>query len=467
MDYYELRKALSRAIPRRTQLEGGVFGRTSLIKEKGRKSNYYQFDLERQEMLKNERLLNTETINNFAEISLRASACPMPFNVDVWDGVACQFGCKYCFANLHRVKLYTAFFDNTKSMGLRHCNIDYYKEELDKLLLRRGESPEGNGLQRAICKNIPLRFGIRFEDFLPIEGTKKISLSLLQYLGENNYPVMINTKSDLVGRDDYLKALVDNKGGAAVHVTLISSNNKILKKLEPGAPSYERKLEAIRRLSQAGVRAVARIEPYMAFINDGKEDVDKYIEDLLAVGCTHITFDTYHVAAQSPGIYKSYYEKGFDFEKMWLATTDSQPIGSLMLGKYMELFRAKGISCSTFDLGNVTTNDDKVCCEINGVFDEIKSINSGSIVTAIQFIKSRGGKPTDWATYVSFVESSGGFLSEGLKDDVHKLWNVEGNGMFHLAWAAHIEPIGWNEDGFIWRYNLNYDYRQKILEGIL
>ena len=127
MDYYELKSALSKVIPRRTQLEEGVFGSTNLIKEKGRKSNYYQFDLERQEMLKNERLLNTEIINNFVEISIRASACPMPFNVDVWDGIACAFGCKYCFANLHRIKLYTAFFDNTKSMGLRHCNVNYYK----------------------------------------------------------------------------------------------------------------------------------------------------------------------------------------------------------------------------------------------------------------------------------------------------------------------------------------------------
>ncbi len=34
-------------------------------------------------------MLDTEQINSFLEISLRAAACPMPFNADVWDGLNC------------------------------------------------------------------------------------------------------------------------------------------------------------------------------------------------------------------------------------------------------------------------------------------------------------------------------------------------------------------------------------------
>ena len=37
-DYYELRTALARAMPRRVQLEPGQYGRGT-IKEKGRKAN--------------------------------------------------------------------------------------------------------------------------------------------------------------------------------------------------------------------------------------------------------------------------------------------------------------------------------------------------------------------------------------------------------------------------------------------
>lgn len=370
-----------------------------------------------------------------------------------------------CFANAFRATLYTSFFDNSRSMGLRHCNPEHYKRELDKLFQKRGQTPSGDEVQRAICKEIPLRFGIRFEDFLPIEGTKKISLELLKYLAQTDYPVMINTKSDLVGREDYLKALSDNKGKSAVHVTLISSNNDILRKLEPGAPPYEKRLECIRKLSGAGIRVVARIEPYMAFINDEKRDVDKYIEDLLKAGCRDITLDTYHISGRTTGIQRSYYKCGYDFQKMFLVTTDSQPIGSLLLGKYMDLFRAKGINCSTFDLGNVTSNDDSNCCSVGDWF-KTNSINFGSIVTAIRYVRDRNGQPVTWNEYQGWVEEQGGFLSERLREDVQKLWNVEGNQMFSISWAANIEPIGY-DGNFIYKYNPDYDYRLEVLKGLI
>ena len=84
----------------------------------------------------------------------------------------------------------------------------------------------------AFAIGIPLRLGIRFEDLLPIEGKKKISLRLLEYLKEAHYPTMINTKSHLVGREDYVRALADNPARAAVHMTLITSDDVILKHLE-------------------------------------------------------------------------------------------------------------------------------------------------------------------------------------------------------------------------------------------
>lgn len=462
MNYYELRTALARVIPRRTQLELGAVGKKG-VKEKGRKGNYSQFNIEQGQMLKNERLLNTEEINNFVEVSLRASACPMPLNIDTWDALTCAYRCRYCFANAFRATLYTSFFDNSKSMGLRHCNPDFYKRELDVLFNGREQKPFGTDVQRAICKGIPIRFGIRFEDFLPAEGKKKISLSLLRYLADAKYPVMINTKSDLVGRDDYVKALSDNPAKAAVHITLISSNDKVLKKLEPGAPSYAKRLGAMKTLSSAGIRVVARIEPYMAFINDHEDDVNKYIEDVWSTGCRHITFDTYHVAAGSEGIRRSYVNEGFDFERMFLLTTDSQPIGSMLLGSFMDLFRAKGFKCSTFDLGNVVSNDDSNCCSVGDWFPS-ESINHGAIIPAIRFVRD-AAVPITWKRYEDYVISHGGFLSESLKNDVHLLWNCSGNRMFGQDWAAGIEAVGYDGD-FIWKYS-GHDYRQDVLNQLI
>lgn len=371
-----------------------------------------------------------------------------------------------CYADAFRASLYTAFFDNSKSMGLRHCNPTYYKKELDKLMEVRGVSPFdiNNDVKKAIAMEIPMRMGIRFEDFTKAEERKGVSLEMLKYLAEVNYPIMINTKSDLPGRGEYVKALADNKAGAAVHVTMISSDEKILKKIEPGAPSFKQRLEGVKNLADAGVRVVPRIEPYLAFITDEQEAVEEYIEKVWDAGARHITFDTYSYSANNPGIKASFIRQGYDFERFFTVGCDSQALGSLLLEKFMDLFREKGFSCSSFDMGCVSSNDQAICCEVGDWFKG--GFNHGSTVMAARYIRDRGNKPTRWRDFEWYVESHGGFLSEKLRKDVHMLWNVKGNNAYSHNWAAGIEPYGADEDGIVWNYQSDNDHREKLLSGL-
>jgi hypothetical protein len=87
--YWELRKIVEKLIPRALVLEPIETFREGLIREKGRKTNYRQFDLESKQFEKSERLLNLEEMSSFLEISLRSQACPMSLNMDVWDGLQC------------------------------------------------------------------------------------------------------------------------------------------------------------------------------------------------------------------------------------------------------------------------------------------------------------------------------------------------------------------------------------------
>jgi len=468
MNYYELRTIVSKLVPR-IQRFGRPVGIAGPVKEKGRKRNYSEFKLWEQEWVPQERLLNLDEVNSFVEVSCRAPACPMPLNIDTWDGLLCPFGCKYCYANAFRASLYTAFFDNSKTMGFRHCKPDKYKRELDALMkLRRTDPHSLNGkspVARAIALEIPMRFGIRFEDFLKAEAELGISLELLNYLADIGYPVMINTKSALIGRDDYVEALARNIGKAAVHITLISSNNRLLKRLEPGAPSYRARLKAMKKLVAAGVRVVARIEPYLVFLTDEPADVEQYIHDLLNIGVRNITFDTYSYTAKNPGIRGSFARLGYDWDRLFLLGADSQPLGSLLLGKFMDLFRAHGIKCSTFDMGNVPDNDQDICCEVGDWFEG--GWNNGCEVMASRFIRSREGKPTCWKDFQQFVDEQGGFLSNSLREQVHVLWNGEGSQVaYSHLWSRGIRPVGWDEDGMIWAYD-GTDFRQELLNDLV
>lgn len=372
-----------------------------------------------------------------------------------------------CFANAFRASLYTAFFDNAKTMGLRHCNPDYYIKELDKMNDSRSKSLDEKskliGVAKAYALEIPVRFGIRFEDFVRQEKRLGISLKLLQYFKEISYPVMINTKSHIVGMDDYVKALSENKAGSAVHVTVITSNNNILKQLEPGAPSYDNRLQAIKNMTSAGIRVVARIEPYLFLITDEKEYVEKYIEDMKDAGVHNITFDTYSYTAHNPGITQSFINEGYDFDRLFLCGCDSQGLGSLLLGSFMQLFRDAGFSCSTFDMGNAPDNDQDICCEVSDWFKG--GFNYGSTVYAARYIQSKQGKKVSWIDFKNWVNEKGGFLDPKLKDEVHHLWNVEGNVAYSHKWAKGIIPVDWDDYGIVYMYDSNNDYRQDILKG--
>ena len=381
----------------------------------------------------------------------------------------CPYNCIYCYANSFRASLYTAFFDNSKTMGLRHCNPDYYIKELDKMSALRGKTMADKrlmtGTNKAFALDIPVRMGIRFEDFLRNEGRHGVSLRMLQYLNEIEYPVMINTKSNLVATDDYLRALADNKAKTAVHITMITSNEIKTRKLEPGAPTYAERLAAIKILNDAGVRAVPRIEPYLFLLTDDPDEVSQYMEDIWEAGARHITFDTYSYTANNSGLRQSFINEGYDYDRMFLAGCDSQPFGSLLLGKFMELFRERGFKCSTFDIGNAPTNDANICCEVEDWFQG--GWNYGCTVMAARFILKSKGKVT-WADFEAYVDKHGGFLTEDLKAEVKRLWNLEGNMAYSHRWAYGITPVGRDENGLIWVKNDTItDYREDIIKEAL
>jgi DNA repair photolyase len=463
LDYWELRSVVSKIVPRMTQLSS-VERAVNPVREKGRKKNYSQFNLRLGEWRRQERLLNTEEINSFLEISVRAAACPMPFNMDIWDGLLCPFGCIYCYADAFRASLYTAFFDNSKDMGFRHCNPDYYKREMDKMLELRGGPVDGlSGIQRAFAQDIPVRMGIRFEDFLYAEKREGISLEMMKYLADIEYPLMLNTKSHIVGMDEYVDALASNPARTAVHFTAITSDDDIIRRLEPSAPAYARRLKAIKALTQAGVRVVARIEPYLFLVTDQPDDVEQHMDRMWEAGVRNITFDTYSYTARNPGIRQNFMNAGFDFDRIYLAGCDSQLIGSLLLGKFMELFRERGFSVSTFDMGNVPSNDQAICCEVGDWFQG--GFNYGCTVMAARFIAEQEG-PVNWGDFVLYVEQNGGFLSPALKRDVHELWNMGGNSAYSHSWAEGLAPCGSDRDGLIW-IKEDKDRRIQLLEEII
>jgi len=90
-------------------------------------------------------------------------------------------------------------------------------------------------------------------------STRKV----LELLKENGFSASILTKSDLVVRDiDILKEMND----AAVSVSVAFNDNRIRQQFEANTIDTELRIEALRKLREAGIKTSALICPAITFI---------------------------------------------------------------------------------------------------------------------------------------------------------------------------------------------------------
>ncbi len=105
--------------------------------------------------------------------------------------------------------------------------------------------------------------------------------------------VLVVTKSDLVVRDlDLLSRLP-----CTVSMTLTTLKPGLARRLEPGAPPPERRLKALRKLSDAGVPVSVRLDPLIPGLNEG--EIRDLVEAAASAGVGHVTSSTFKPRADS------------------------------------------------------------------------------------------------------------------------------------------------------------------------
>jgi DNA repair photolyase len=209
--------------------------------------------------------------------------CPTKYSLNPYTG--CGHRCLYCYA--------TSFIKN------------FYHPRPKKEFLRI--------IEREI-KNIPegslISLSNSSDPYQPLEKTHKLTRKFLELLLEKNYRILIITKSDLVLRD--LELLT--KLRCAVSLTITSKT--LYPKLEPFAPSYEKRLQAIKALSEAKIPVSVRLDPIIPGLNEG-EILE--ILDEIAPYVKHITVSTYKAKPDSlKRLIDAFPERKSFFEKLYL-----------------------------------------------------------------------------------------------------------------------------------------------------
>lgn len=192
--------------------------------------------------------------------------CPPKLSLNPYTG--CAHGCLYCYA-----ASYIPRFQDCRP-----------KADLLKHLAR----------EAAIIRPGTLVAMSNSSDPYPrMETDLFLSRGCLQILKRRDLAVQVVTKSDLVVRDADLLASMS----ATVAITITTLDSSLARKLEMGAPSPERRLDAMRLLKARGIPVCARIDPIIPGINDS--EISSLVDAVHQAGAGHITSSTYKARSDS------------------------------------------------------------------------------------------------------------------------------------------------------------------------
>ncbi|MFN3804421.1 MAG: radical SAM protein [Pyrobaculum sp.] len=226
--------------------------------------------------------------------------CPPKYGLNPYTG--CGHKCHYCYI--------TSYIPNAFSPRPKERLAERLRRDLEK-----------------IPKGAVVALSNSSDPYTPLEAALGHTRKSLQTLLKGGYKVLITTKSPLVLRDlDIL-----TRGSVVVQLTVTTLDERLASLLEPGAPKPSARLEAVRRLSEAGIAVGVRVDPIIPYLNDRLDDLEAVIDAAAKAGARHIVASTYKakgdnlarlakvIPERAPLWREMYFREGTYFHGQWYA----------------------------------------------------------------------------------------------------------------------------------------------------
>ena len=211
--------------------------------------------------------------------------------------VGCAFGCAYCYARYaHR---YTA-----ERLSASAPDGSRVRKELDamppwlaferRIFVKR---EAGAILRRELRRPARLDalhresvvIGTATDPYQPAERRFRITRGVLEALAEQaGLSVTIITKSPLITRDVDLLLRIASRSRLSVHVSLITADRELARRLEPRAPTPEARLRAIARLRANGIEVGVNVMPVLPGITDAPALLDALVRAVAAADASYL-----------------------------------------------------------------------------------------------------------------------------------------------------------------------------------
>ncbi len=208
--------------------------------------------------------LRTEIRDEIARSLITYNKSPdLPFDRSINPYRGCEHGCVYCFARPTHAYL-------GLSPGLDFETRLVARPNAAELLRRE--------LSARSYKVATIALGTNTDPYQPIEKNREITRSCLKVLRDFQHPVGIVTKGALIERDLDILVPMARNGLVRVGISLTTLDRDLSRRMEPRAPSPQRRLGMIRNLTEAGVPVRVMTSPVIPGLTDHE------LENLLEAG---------------------------------------------------------------------------------------------------------------------------------------------------------------------------------------
>jgi DNA repair photolyase len=224
--------------------------------------------------------LRTEVRPEHARTLITRNTSPdISFDRSINPYRGCEHGCVYCFARPNHA--YVGL-----SPGLDFETKLFRKVDAGALLQRELSAP---GYSPAT-----IALGTATDPYQPIEREHRVTRAVLEVLARFRHPVGIVTKSNLVVRDLDLLTDLARDGLVKVAISVTTLDPILARRLEPRAPHPQKRLDAIGRLSAAGIPVMVIAAPVIPSLNDHE------LEAILAEARERGAVEASHVLLRLP-----------------------------------------------------------------------------------------------------------------------------------------------------------------------
>jgi len=221
-------------------------------------------------------------------------ALPFTWTINPYRG--CEFGCRYCYAR------YTHEFMEMRD-GLEFEQKIYVKQHAAALLrhdLRRVKPDEAIAL------------GTATDPYQPAERRYEVTRGILEeFARHRGFELGIVTKSNLIARDLELLQQVAGSNKLSVHITVTTLNVDLARILEPRAPRPDLRLDAVRALSQSGLRVGVSCSPVVPGITDSPKDLEAVIRAAAEAGADYVFANPLFLKPCSAAVFLPFLEQNF------------------------------------------------------------------------------------------------------------------------------------------------------------